>query len=119
MTYNMKVVEALEKKQAQIRQELLNMHEALKVEVDSDLGEGDPVSVEQDRVVSFIQELERQLEALDRTLYQARQGKYGICERCHQSIDPDRLEAVPDTTFCINCKIIIEHQREHAHIVSG
>ena len=64
MTSNIKIVEELEKKQAQARQELLALHEALKVEVDSDLGEGDPVSVEQDRIVSFIQEQERQLESL-------------------------------------------------------
>ena len=120
MIYNIQVVEELEKKQAQVRQDMLALHEALKVEVDSDLGEGDPVLVEQDRIVSLIQESERQLEALDRTLVQARQGKYGICERCHQPIDPERLEAVPDTTFCIKCKTIIEHQqRHHVHILSG
>lgn len=118
--YNIQVVAELEKKQAQVLQELLALRESLKVEIDSDLGEGDPVSVEQDRIVSFIQEQERQLEALERTLHQARQGKYGICERCHQPIDPERLEAVPDTTFCIKCKNIIEHQRGyHLHAFSG
>jgi RNA polymerase-binding transcription factor DksA len=113
MIYNIQIVEELEKKQAQVRQELLAFHEAINIEIDSDLGEGDPISVEQDRIVSLIQESERQLEALNRTLQQARQGKYGICERCHQPIDPERLEAVPDTTFCIKCKNIIEHQRSH------
>lgn len=117
MTYNIKIVEELEKKQTQVRQELLALHEALKVEIDSDLGEGDPVLVEQDRIVSFIQEQERQLESLDHTLQQARQGKYGICERCHQPIDPERLEAVPDTTFCVKCKTLIEHQRGHIRLL--
>ena len=116
MMYNIQAVGELEKKQAQVRQELLALHEALKVEIDSDLGEGDPGSVEQDRVVSLIQESERQLEALERTLVQARQGKYGICERCHQPIDPERLEAVPDTTFCIKCKTFMEHQRGYHHV---
>lgn len=57
--YNIQVVEELEKKQVQVRQDLLALHEALKVEVNPDLGEGDPVSVEQDRIVSLIQEQER------------------------------------------------------------
>jgi RNA polymerase-binding transcription factor DksA len=118
MAYNIKVVEELEKKQAQVWQDLLALRELLKVEVDSDLGEGDPVSVEQDRIVAFIQEQERQLEALERTLQQARQGRYGICERCHQPIDPERLEAVPDTTYCIKCKIIVERERGHLHVPS-
>jgi DnaK suppressor protein len=105
------VIEEFEKEHARILQELSALREALKAEVDADLGEGDPHVVEQDRIVSLIQEYERQLMSLDRTLEQARQGQYGICERCHKPIDPARLEALPDTTLCIDCKRILE--REH------
>lgn len=31
-------------------------------------------------------------------------GQYGICEACGQEIDPERLEAIPYTTFCIQCQ---------------
>jgi DnaK suppressor protein len=111
------IIEELEKERAQVLHELLDLREALKAEVDADLGEGDPHMVEQDRVVSLIREHERQLQSLDRTLEQARQGQYGICERCHKPIDPARLEALPDTTLCIECKRIIERQQHHRHIL--
>jgi len=31
-------------------------------------------------------------------------GVYGICRRCGSSIDPARLEAVPETPFCLPCQ---------------
>jgi RNA polymerase-binding transcription factor DksA len=109
------LVEGLEKERKQILRELEHLREALKVEVDVDLGEGDPGLVERDRVASLIQEDERKLMSLDRTLEQARQGLYGICERCHKPIDPARLEALPDTTLCIDCKRIMEQKHHHRH----
>jgi len=105
------VIEEFEKERAQILQEVLELHEALKAEVDADVGEGDPDLVERDRIISLIQEHERQLKSLDRVLQQARQGNYGICERCHEPIDPARLEAIPDTTLCVKCKTIIEKEQ--------
>jgi len=108
-------VEELEKEREQLLRELEHLREALKVEVDVDLGEGDPGLVERDRIASLIQEGERKLMSLDRTLEQARHGQYGICERCHKPIDPARLEALPDTTLCIDCKRILEQKHHHRH----
>jgi DnaK suppressor protein len=31
-------------------------------------------------------------------------GSYGICESCGQDIEPERLEALPITSLCIECK---------------
>jgi RNA polymerase-binding transcription factor DksA len=112
-TVVLSIIEKLEKEQAQITQELLDLREALKAEVDADLGEGDPQLVEQERIIARIQERERQLKTLERTLEQARQGRYGICEHCHKPIDPARLEALPDTTLCIECKKISERRHQH------
>ena len=108
------IIKRLGQERAQISQELLALREALKAEVDADLGEGDPQLVEQDRIISRIQERERQLKALERTLEQARQGRYGICEHCHNPIDPARLEALPDTTLCIECKRMFERRQHHS-----
>jgi RNA polymerase-binding protein DksA len=108
------LIKELKKEHDQLLHELQQLREALKVEVDVDLGEGDPGLVERDRIVSLIQEDERKLMSLDQTLEQARQGQYGICERCHKPIDPARLEALPDATLCIDCKRIME-QKHHRH----
>lgn len=37
-------------------------------------------------------------------------GSYGICEACQAEIDLERLEAVPYTTLCIDCR---REQEEH------
>jgi YteA family regulatory protein len=39
-------------------------------------------------------------------------GVYGICESCGRTIDIERLEAVPYTTFCIRC----QHEEEEEYI---
>ena len=116
-TMVLSIVEKLEADRRQIAQELLDLREALKDKVDADLGEGDPQLVEQDRIIARIQACEGRLMALERTLEQARQGRYGICEQCHKPIDPARLEAVPTTTLCIECKRILE-RKHHRHISS-
>ena len=42
-------------------------------------------------------EIEAALEKLD-------QGTYGICEDCENAIPPQRLEVLPFTSVCIDCK---------------
>ncbi|MBE7555999.1 MAG: TraR/DksA C4-type zinc finger protein [Anaerolineales bacterium] len=110
----MQIIKELKKERTQVLKELLHLRETLKVEIDINFGEGDPELVERDRAISLIREQERKLDALDQALQRARQGAYGICERCGQPIDPARLEAVPDTTLCVNCKMISERQQRYS-----
>jgi DnaK suppressor protein len=35
-------------------------------------------------------------------------GTYGVCEGCHQAIDPARLEALPYATLCLRCQQRLE-----------
>jgi RNA polymerase-binding protein DksA len=108
------IIKELEQERAQVRQELLHLREALKAEIDINFGEGDPELAERDMAISLIHEQERKMDSLDQALQQARRGAYGICERCGQPIDPARLEAVPDTTLCINCRTIVERQQRYS-----
>jgi DnaK suppressor protein len=64
--------------------------------------------VEHEMALSRIQELENRLKVIDEALQKVSQGTYGICERCGESIDPARLEVVPETTLCIGCKTVGE-----------
>ncbi len=45
-----------------------------------------------------------QLAGIDSALDKFEQGSYGICESCGKSIDPARLEALPQATLCMSCK---------------
>jgi YteA family regulatory protein len=44
-----------------------------------------------------------QIARIDDALQRMDQGKYGECEICGQSIPWQRLEAVPETTLCVEC----------------
>lgn len=112
-------IKKLEQERVQIAQELVRLREALKSEVDGDVGEGDPELVERDMIMTMIHEQERKLKAIEDVLQQAHQGMYGICERCGQPIDPARLEAIPETTFCLECKMIVEKQSRTRVTTSG
>ncbi len=45
----------------------------------------------------------RRLDAIDRALDAMDRGTYGSCAVCDETIDLERLEALPDTRLCIAC----------------
>jgi len=45
------------------------------------------------------------LRAIDEAIHRIDQGTYGICMECENEIAPARLEAVPWTRVCIDCKV--------------
>jgi RNA polymerase-binding transcription factor DksA len=100
-------LEKLEAERVKTLQKLTNLRETLKSEVDPEADEGDWDLVEHEKAVTLVRSLERKLAY---ALQQARKGRYGICERCGKSIDPARLEAVPETTLCLNCKRAAEQR---------
>src|SRR5262245_44930204 len=44
------------------------------------------------------------LRAIEEAIHRIDQGTYGICMECENQIAPARLEAVPWTRVCIDCK---------------
>ncbi len=44
------------------------------------------------------------LSEVEYALRKFEQGTYGLCESCAQQINPDRLEALPQASLCLNCK---------------
>jgi DnaK suppressor protein len=46
----------------------------------------------------------RLLAAIDAALARIQNGTYGICVNCGAKIAPERLEAMPWATLCIDCK---------------
>lgn len=64
----------------------------------------------------------RRLEALDRALDHAAQGRLGTCDACGGPIAPARLRALPSATLCIECARAAEsagEQEEVFHRVPG
>ena len=44
------------------------------------------------------------LQYLDRAIEMIIDGSFGICKSCEKKIHKERLEEVPHTTQCFNCK---------------
>lgn len=110
MNHNGKML-PLEQLQAEREQTLLNLaraREALRSEIEPYGDDGASGLEEHENAMALIVSLERKLETIVYALQRAEQGTYGTCERCGEPIDPARLEIVPEATFCMPCKMIIE-----------
>ncbi|GAB3298272.1 TraR/DksA family transcriptional regulator [Parasphingorhabdus pacifica] len=65
--------------------------------------EGATIAYERAQVQGLLTDARRELEALERAATRLKEGTYGVCERCGNTIAPERLEALPATTTCITC----------------
>ena len=61
-------------------------------------------TAERARLIALVKELRANLLDVERALAKMDQGAYGTCERCHQPIAPERLEAIPWARLCMACK---------------
>ena len=93
---------------AQIEEELENLREFMQAEVDVEPDEGDAEIFEREKNAALIAVLERRLQDIDSALRSIEKGQYGICERCGQPIEPERLEVKPDATLCVKCQQEVE-----------
>lgn len=104
-------VEKLKAERNQIIAEIRRLQDSIRSEVERDLEEGDPALYEREKNLALLQNLERELEAVEYAISLAEKGVYGICENCGERIDPARLKAIPQATLCLKCKTEIERKR--------
>ncbi len=88
--------------------EISRLREALKYELEYDLEEGDADLYEREKVLALLRNLEEKRDSIGYALYLIEEGTYGICEKCGREISPGRLEALPHTTLCVECKALME-----------
>lgn len=114
---NIEAIKKLEAEHEQVRERLNSLRESLKAEVEPATDEGYPDVYEREKNLALLQRLEQKLESIERALRLQTKGNYGICERCGLPIDPERLEALPDTTVCLPCKQEIERLARRGYTV--
>ena len=75
-------------------------------EIPSDNHPADMATATFDRELDYTLEenVERVLAQIDAALQRIDDGTYGVCENCGEQIPLERLEALPWTTLCIDCK---------------
>ena len=103
------LVGQLERERSRITEQLDRYH-AVERDLSADLHERPMDGPERSAELSQVQLTEaldalaaRRLDALDRALDHAAQGRLSRCEACGGSISLPRLRALPGTTRCIDC----------------
>lgn len=62
------------------------------------------LEAENDQVLEGLDQAERwELQEIRDALARIEAGTYGVCERCGGPIGEKRLDAIPDTRFCVRC----------------
>ena len=72
--------------------------------LDNHLAETASVTIDREIDYSLEENEARVLAAIDAALGRIDDGTYGKCERCGNEIEPERLEALPWATLCIDDK---------------
>lgn len=49
-------------------------------------------------------QLEKRLQNINDALKKFENNTYGLCESCHQPINPDRLKVAPEAKMCMTCE---------------
>jgi RNA polymerase-binding protein DksA len=77
------------------------------------LDEGDAAQATErmDMSLAARQRLAERINRLTAALERLHEGTYGTCEQCGRSIEPARLEAMPEAPTCLACQAQAERDR--------
>lgn len=100
----------LETARARLVHQLAELGSEESGELRSDMVFGDgfadagAATAERTEVIGIVDTLKGQLDGVDADLARIVDGKYGICANCGKEIDPARMEARPESIYCVDCK---------------
>jgi RNA polymerase-binding protein DksA len=75
---------------------------------DNHLADSATATLDREIDYSLHENSENVLAGINRALERLEEGTFGLCARCGQPIAEERLEAIPWTTKCIDCKRLEE-----------
>lgn len=109
-----------QRRQALINQEKSNDQQAYEV---SPEGQGDLSKIRlhpadfgtdtfESEMRSSVNEMEtKQIQDIEDAEQRLFDGTFGACENCGEQIDRARLEAIPETRYCLKCETEMETQK--------
>lgn len=56
-----------------------------------------------DVLLNLKNQAQYELQQIERALLKIDNQEYGACEKCHEPISPERLDAIPYAALCKNC----------------
>lgn len=96
---------------AQEAVDMITDREAGDTQFDEESGEGDSVAVERERTLFLAAEAQNTVAQIDRALERMKNHTYGLCVPSGRRISVPRLEALPWTEVCVDCKARSERRR--------
>jgi DnaK suppressor protein len=115
MTADYKILQTqLENEKKRLTEELEQLHNSASSS--EERREGSPFGKREEEATETL-ELEKRLALENRTrqelaeiehaLDKFAKGTYGLCDNCGKPIAPERLEALPHASLCVNCKALL------------
>lgn len=71
---------------------------------------------ERNRILTVKKNLEEMLSNINRSLQKIINNTYGICDKCTQAINSERLLAIPTANLCINCSSQVSY-KSHSNLL--
>ncbi len=61
-------------------------------------------SLELEKRLALERQLKENLADVEHALHKFEEGTYGLCDICGRPIPPERLQALPQASLCLECK---------------
>ncbi len=68
-------------------------------------------TLELEKRLALENRIRKELVGIEHALRKVESGTYGLCDICGMTIDPARMEALPQASLCLSCK---EQQAKNA-----
>ncbi len=65
---------------------------------------------DRERDLSILEQIEAELDDVERALRRLDEGSYGVCEACGGPIDDERLRVRPEARFCVSDQEVAERE---------
>ena len=64
-------------------------------------------TLELEKRLALENRIRQEISGIEHALDKFEKGTYGLCDNCGKPIDPERLEALPQASLCVNCKAML------------
>ena len=95
--------EALKAKLADLESRLAGVKKDITKTLSSDFAEQATERENDDVLEEIARETQVSIQQLKAALQRIEDGSFGSCAKCGEDISEGRLDAIPETTLCVNC----------------
>jgi DnaK suppressor protein len=71
-------------------------------------------TLELEKRLALENRVRQEMAKVEHALEKVKNGTYGLCDNCGQPINPERLEALPQASLCLNCKALLSQNGKFA-----